>query len=94
MTDYSVEHKKYIIDLSYKILQEIHNKVKKQDVDEPSELVFDIIEKTAILLILRGIKLYVQPQSYDNAVDSIKFMIEHTADNFFNIEEDDGKQQH
>jgi len=83
MTDYSVEHKKYIIDLSYKILQEIHNKVKKQDVDEPSELVFDIIEKTAILLILRGIKLYVQPQSYDNAVDSVIHMIKSTSCDYF-----------
>lgn len=84
MTDYSVEHKKYIIDLSHKILEEIHNNVKKQDVDEPSELAFDIIEKTAILLILKGIKLYVQPQSYDDAVDSVIRMIKSASFDYFN----------
>jgi hypothetical protein len=83
MTDYSVEHKKYIIDLSHKILEEIHDNVKKQDVDEPSELAFDIIEKTAILLILKGIKLYVQPQTYDNAVDSVIHMIKSTSYDYF-----------
>ena len=83
MTDYSVEHKKYIIDLCNKILEEIHNNVKKQDVDKPSELAFDIIEKAAILLIFKGIKLYIQPQTYDNAVDSVIHMIKSSSCDFF-----------
>lgn len=97
MSEDIINEHEFVINLTNLILSEIHAYVKEQDFDcknKQSEKAFEMSQKAAVLAILKTIKAYVDKNTYKNAIESIKFMIEHTADNFFNIEEGDGKQQH